>query len=89
MSRKTAIRGEMTKRHEAMLNIVIPEGEADPKCRPEMINTSKTLDYSQTGLKEHGYFLSGTALYYRLISANMRHKRCQKTFQCRNMLVTK
>ena len=69
----------MTKCHEAMLSIVFPEGEADRKCKPGMINTAKILDYSQTGLKEQSYILSGTALYHRLISANVRHS-VQKTF---------
>ena len=72
----------MTKHHEAMLSVVIPEKEVNRKCRPEITSTAKTLDYSKTGLKEQGYILRRTALYYRMISANVRRIDAKRQFQC-------
>ncbi|KAK3794234.1 hypothetical protein RRG08_039015 [Elysia crispata] len=57
---------------EVIYNIVVPEGAADERRRTETINTIKTLDDLKGALEERGYILSRSALYYRLIPANVR-----------------
>ncbi|XP_035825659.1 uncharacterized protein LOC106011734 [Aplysia californica] len=57
---------------EAIYSIVVPEGAADERRRTETMNTIKTLDDLKGALEERGYILSRSALYYRLIPANVR-----------------
>ena len=59
---------------EAILSIVIAGSSADDRRRSEVYISVRSLDDLKSALKKKGFNLSRTAVYYRLLCANMRHK---------------
>ncbi|GFO47387.1 hypothetical protein PoB_007389200 [Plakobranchus ocellatus] len=70
---------------EEIYRIVAPEGAADERRRTETLNTIQSIDGLKSVLEKKGYLLSRTALYYRLIPANMGHKDGKRHFSTVNV----
>lgn len=64
---------DMIGLHEAIMSIVVPDSSVDERRRSEIYNSCQNLDSLRAKLAEMGYNLTRTALYYRLVPANVQH----------------
>ena len=74
---------------EAIYKIVVPDGAADERRRTETVNTLRTVDNLRVALAVQGYHLSKTALYYRLLPANISHVDGKRPFSSVNVRLCK
>ena len=74
---------------EAIYKIVVPDGAADEKRRTETISTLRTVENLKVALALKGYHLSKTALYYRLLPANINHIDGKRHFSTVNVRLCK
>ncbi len=70
---------------EEIYKIVVPDGAADERRRTETINTLRTVDNLRVALAARGYHLSKSALYYRLLPANISHVDGKRHFSTVNV----